>query len=175
MCKTKTAQTMATWLSPSLPHTCADQQQQPFAAGQHSHFCDPCSLHLPTHCILLPVPKQWGHGAPSLLHTPCNKATAGSWCFLYFLHFQQFAKLKYTHLLSQGHHLEHDQDYEICILSLSEQSASRWDNTLISCCVSNNFVSLLFFFFFSMKCTETEPKYFQSSQGKDFFLWLKLR
>lgn len=44
---------------------------------------------------------------------------------LYFLHFQQFAKLKHTHLLNQGHHLEHDQDYEICNLSLSEQNASR--------------------------------------------------
>lgn len=79
---------------------------------------------------------------------PCNKATAGSCCFLYFLHFQQFAKLKHTHLLNQGHHLEHDQDYEICILSLSEQSASRWDNTLISCSVSATILSHFSIFFF---------------------------
>lgn len=110
---------MVTQLCPSLPHTCAAHQ------GSTATSVTPAVCTCQHAAFRFQLPSSEATGRPFLLHTPCNKATAGSRCLLYFLHFQQFAKLKHTHLLNQGHHLEHDQDYKICILSLSEQSASR--------------------------------------------------
>lgn len=144
-------------------------------------------VHVPPCSITLLNPKQEGHRwilVTASLPPPCNKAITGPCNFFYFLHFQQFAELKYIQLLNEGYHLEQNQDWEICILCLSKQNAFRYLEKKHSfSSVSHNFISppLLFFFFlfcfilfyFNTKRFQTEPKPFQSQQGKDFFLQLK--
>lgn len=122
--KTKTAQTKVTWPSPSLPHTCADQQHQPPDSSAPSVTPAVCTCQCTALCFQFPSSEAMGSLSYFIPHAT-RQLLAHALFSLYFLHFQQFAKLKYTHLLNQGHHLEHDQDYKICILSLSEQSASR--------------------------------------------------
>lgn len=139
---------MVTWLSP-LPHTCADQQQKPPATQTAGPLLWPLQSAPAQHSASSSqAVRPWG-GLSYFIPHATRQLLAHALFSLYFLHFQQFANLKHTHLLNQGHHLEHDQDYEICNLSLSEQNASRWDNTLISSSVSATILSHFSIFFFS--------------------------
>lgn len=138
---------MVTWLSP-LPHTCADQQQKPPATQTAGPLLWPLQSAPAQHAASSSqAVRPWG-GLSYFIPHATRQLLAHALFSLYFLHFQQFASLKHTHLLNQGHHLEHDQDYEICNLSLSEQNASRWDNTLISSSVSATILSHFSIFFF---------------------------
>lgn len=126
-------------------------------------------VHVPPCSITLLNPKQEGHRwilVTASLPPPCNKAITGPCNFFYFLHFQQFAELKYIQLLNEGYHLEQNQDWEICILCLSKQNAFRYLEKKHSfSSVSHNFISppLLFFSCFVLFCFILIPNAFKQN------------